>query len=347
MTFVYGSDDFLVDRRARIIFNALCDGRGEIFTFDEANDLSDDIGNVISFLGTISLFPDSQTVWLRSVYFLGELSSATDEKNLILSLFESIKSACDKKVVISTTHVDRRTKIFKDLIQSTDVESINVDSYSNVDTIEQLARDRGITIDPDAAQLLQSKCGNNSRLWEQEVNKLSSYIFGRKNIISTGDVSSLTDDYDAGDFFEPIEKFFMGDIDETFKSIDKYFFHNADARALLAALQSRNRILIQLRTLIDSGHLKIIHNNFPKSDFAYAAKFFHMNDTTKTTFNVFSQNTWYLSKLIPLTMKYKLSKLLRFQVSFTSAFSEITQRYQDQRSVIKNLVVGCLCTPAN
>ncbi|MDR1891081.1 MAG: hypothetical protein LBQ23_02770 [Puniceicoccales bacterium] len=342
MTFVYGSDDFLVDRRARITFNSLCDGQGEIFTFDEANDFSGSINNVISFLDTLSLFPDSQTVWLRSVYFLGEPSLSDDQKDLILSLFESIKSANDKKVVISTAKVDKRTKIFKDLIQSTEVESIDTDSGAGTNIIECLASDKGIAIDPDAAQLLQSKCGNNSRLWEQEINKLSAYIFGHRNNISRDDVLSLTDDYDTGDFFEPIEKFFAGGIDETFKSIDKYFFHSSDARALLSALQSRNRILIQLRTLIDSGRLKVINNNFLKNDFVYASKFFHMENTPKTTFNVFSQNTWYLSKLIPLTMKYNLPRLLGFQTLFTSAFNEITQRYQDQKSIIKDLVVRCL-----
>jgi DNA polymerase-3 subunit delta len=341
VTFVYGSDDFLVDRRARVIFNSLCDGQGEIFTFDEANDLPSAIGNAISFLDTLSLFPENQTVWLRSAYFLGESSLLTDQKDSILSLLESIRSAHDKKVVISTAKVDRRTKIFKDLTQSATIESIDVDSGAGPNTIEQLANDNGMAMDPDAVQLLQSKCGNNARLWEQEINKLSTYICHSKSTISRKDVLSLTDDYDTGNFFEPIEKFFENDIDETFKSIDRYFFHNTDARALLSALQARNRTLIQLRMLIDSKHLKVIGNNFSKNDFIYAAKFFHMENSPKTTFNVFSQNTWYLSKLIPPVLKYKLPQLLGFQSLFTSAFDEITRYYHDQKSIIKGLVVKC------
>ncbi|MDR2776436.1 MAG: DNA polymerase III subunit delta [Puniceicoccales bacterium] len=342
VTFVYGSDDFLVDRRARVIFNSLCDGEGEIFTFDEANDLSRDIGNAISFLDTLSLFPENQTVWLRSAYFLGEPSPSTDQKGLILSLLESTKSAHDKKVVISTAKVDRRTKIFKDLIQLAAAESIDIDSNAGANIIEQFANNNGMAIDPDAVELLQSKCGNNSRLWEQEINKLSAYTFDRKTICRD-DVLSLTDDYDTGNFFEPMEKFFENNLDETFKSIDRYFFHNTDARALLSALQSRNRTLIQLRTLMDLGHLKVIGHNFSKNDFTYASKFFHMENLFKTTFNVFSQNTWYLSKLISLVLKYKLSKLLGFQALFSSAFDEITQHYQDQKSIIKGLAVKFSC----
>jgi DNA polymerase-3 subunit delta len=339
VTFVYGSDDFLVDRRARIIFNSLCDGQGEVFTFDESNDLPSGIGNVISFLDTLSLFPESQTVWLRSAYFLGEPSLPIVQKDLVLSLFESIKSAHDKKVIISTAKVDRRMKIFKDLTQSATVESIDTDSDAGPNAIEQFANDNGMVVDPDAIQLLQSKCGNNARLWEQEINKLSAFTFGRKNAISRDDVLSLTDDYDTGNFFEPIEKFFENDLDETFKSIGRYFFHNTDARALLSALQSRTRTLIQLRTLMDLGHLKVFGHNFSKNDFIHASKFFHMESSSKTTFNIFSQNTWYLSKLIPSVLKYKLSKLLGFQVLFTSAFDEITQHYQDQKSIIKGLAV--------
>ncbi|MDR2603049.1 MAG: DNA polymerase III subunit delta [Puniceicoccales bacterium] len=341
VTFVYGSDDFLVDRRARVIFNSLCNGQGEIFIFDEASDLSSGIGNAVSCLDTLSLFPENQTVWLRSAYFLGEPSLSTDQKDLVLSLFESIKSAHDKKVIISTAKIDRRTKIFKDLTQSATVESIDVDSNAGPNTIEQFANANGIAIDPDAVQLLQSKCGNNARLWEQEINKLSAYTSGRKNAIGRDDVLSLTDDYDTGNFFEPIEKFFENDLEETFKSIDRYFFHNTDARALLSALQSRNRTLIQLRTLADLRLLKVIGHNFSKNDFIYASKFFHMEGFSKTTFSVFSQNTWYLSKLIPLVLKYKLSRLLDFQILFTSAFDEITQHYQDQKSIIKGLAVKC------
>ncbi|MDR2432208.1 MAG: DNA polymerase III subunit delta [Puniceicoccales bacterium] len=340
MTFVYGSDDFLVDRRARVIFNSLCNGQGEIFTFDESSDLSRGIGNAISFLDTLSLFPENQTVWLRSAYFLGESSLSTDQKDLILSLFESVKSAHDKKVIISTAKVDRRTKIFKDLTQSATVESIDIGSDAGSNTIEQFANDNGMDIDPDAVQLLQLKCGNNARLWEQEINKLSVYAFGRK-VIGRDDVLSLTDDYDTGNFFEPIEKFFENDLEETFKSIDRYFFHNTDARALLSALQSRNRTLIQLRTLADLGYLKVMGHNFSKNDFIRASKIFHMESFSKTTFSVFSQNTWYLSKLLPLVLRYKLSKLLCFQELFTSAFGEITQHYQDQRSIIKGLAIKC------
>ncbi|MDR2628887.1 MAG: hypothetical protein LBC30_02780 [Puniceicoccales bacterium] len=344
VTFVYGSDDFLVDRRARVIFNSLCNNvHGEIFTFDEANDLSREIGNAISFLDTISLFPENQTVWLRTAYFLGESSQPTAQKDLILSFLESIKSAHDKKVIISTAKVDRRTKIFKDLVQLATVESIDMDSDSGASTIEQFAVANGTAIDPDAVQLLQSKCGNNARLWEQEINKLSAYVFGRKDTICRDDVLSLTDDYDTGNFFEPMEKFFENDLEETFKSIDRYFFHNTDARALLSALQSRNRTLIQLRTLIDLGHLKVTGHNFSKNDFTYASKFFHMENLSKTTFNVFSQNTWYLSKLIPLVLKYKLPKLLGFQALFASIFEEITQHYRDQKSIIKGLAVKFSC----
>ncbi|MDR2432621.1 MAG: hypothetical protein LBD34_02600, partial [Puniceicoccales bacterium] len=93
--------------------------------------------------------------------------------------------------------------------------------------------------------------------------------------------------------------------------------------------------MIQLRTLADLGYLKVLGHNFSKSDFIRASKISHMESFSKTTFRVFPQNTWYLSKLLPLVLRYKLSKLLCFQELFTSAFGEITQHYQDQRSIIK------------
>jgi DNA polymerase-3 subunit delta len=91
------------------------------------------------------------------------------------------------------------------------------------------------------------------------------------------------------------------------------------------------------------NRIKIFNNSLSKSDFARAAEFFHMSNQRKTTFNLFSQNIWFVSKLASACMKFDLSELLRFQSAFSSAFTAITERAHEQKSVLKELAVACLC----
>ncbi|MDR1401385.1 MAG: hypothetical protein LBI81_00285 [Puniceicoccales bacterium] len=345
VTFVYGSDDFLVDRRARFIFNDACQGRGEIFTCDSSRNLASTLGNIISALATVPLFDDSATVWLRSVCFLGEIPLAEDDKNLITQLLESIRASSDRRIIISATGVDRRMKIFKNLEEIADAVNLDDEPESKaIDlTIGEFAEANRTKIDPSAAKLLRMKCGNNFRLLEQEINKLSTYIFGQRSHISEGDVATLVDDYDTENFFEPVEKFFENNIAAALQAMDRYFFSNSDAIPLLLALQARNRALIQMRALIDARHVKVVHSGVVKNDFIRAAQIFHMENLNRSTFNIFSQNIWYLSKLVPLCLKFKLRRLIKFQTLFSSAIATAFDRSQDQKTIMKELILKCLC----
>ncbi|MDR1413688.1 MAG: hypothetical protein LBI56_01980 [Puniceicoccales bacterium] len=349
MTFVCGSDDFIVNRRARFIFDSVCGGQGEIFNCDSSRDLLSILRNVISAIATVPLFEDSSTVWLKSVCFLGEISLTEDDKNLIGQLLESIKVFPEKKIIISAARIDRRTRIFKDLEQIANIIDLDSDPklQSIGSTVGEFAEANRVKIEPSAIRLLQMKCGNNFRLLEQEINKLATHIYGKKDCISEEDVSELVDDHDRENFFEPVEKFFENNLDAALRSVDKYFFCNGDAIPLLLAMQARNRILIQMRILIDSKQVKIVHGGIVGNDFARAAKTFHMENLSKSTFNIFSQNTWYLSKLVPLCLNFKLQKLLKFQTAFSSAIAKVFDRYQDQKTITKELILQCLLQKFN
>ncbi|MDR3143936.1 MAG: hypothetical protein LBT64_00345 [Puniceicoccales bacterium] len=349
VTFVNGSDDFLVDRRARVLYDSICGGCGEIFHLDDANNFGETIGHVILSLGTIAMFESSNTIWLRSVCFLGGSAIAEGDRRAIDDLLENIGSAsADRRIIISAAPVDRRTKWYKSLLQLASVIDLDDDgnSSSAESTIEALAKECGVGIDADAAPLLHMKCGNNFRLIEQEINKISTNIFGKRSNISSEDVETLVDDHDSGNFFDPVEKFFEGNIAATLRAIDKYFFCNGDARPLLSAFQSRNRLLIQLQSLLQSKRIKITGGAIAKNDIACAARALHMDSSEKSTFNVFSQNPWYLSKLVRPCANFQLRRLLLFQTLFAAALLEITERCQEQKYILKNLAVKCLSRSA-
>jgi DNA polymerase III delta subunit len=342
--FVCGSDDFLVDGRAAALFAETCGGNGEIFTFSSDGGLSAKVAAAVGALCSVPLFSDGNTLWLRSVPFPCEMSLSDDEKAAVTSLLESMRSSHGKTVIVSATGVDRRTKAFKDLERIAEVVDVGGDGRNAKifeRAIDEFAETNGVKIDDAAASLLLLKCDNNARLLEQEINKLSAYVFGKSDSIGEGDVSSLVDDQNYGNFFEPVEKFFGDDLNATLSAIGKYFFCNGDARALIAALQARNRLFIQLRALADSNRIKIDGGGVRSGDLMRAAKALSAENSPKSTFSVFSQNFWYLSKVAVQCANFELLTLLELQSALTSAISSTLDRPQNQKTLLSELAIRC------
>jgi len=67
----------------------------------------------------------------------------------------------------------------------------------------------------------------------------------------------LTPNAAQGDFFETADAFFSGDLQWALAALKRHFFAGGDARPVLAALQNRNRILIQVRALSDAGDARV------------------------------------------------------------------------------------------
>jgi DNA polymerase-3 subunit delta len=112
---------------------------------------------------------------------------------------------------------------------------------------------------------------------------------------------------------------------------------------LLAALQSRTRTLIQLHAILDAGILHGGTHGISKNNMENAAKIFSANTVARGGFNVFSQNPWYLSRLMATCEEFTLAELLTFQSLFFSAFLKIAVNYQDQATALKELAIRCLC----
>ena len=70
-------------------------------------------------------------------------------------------------------------------------------------------------------------------------------------------VEDLTPNFAEGDFFEAADAFGCGNLPRTLVALRRHFFAGGDARPVITALQNRNRLLIQLRVLLDSGEVRV------------------------------------------------------------------------------------------
>ncbi|MDR1255546.1 MAG: hypothetical protein LBJ94_01280 [Puniceicoccales bacterium] len=337
LLFVYGSDDFLVNRRARLLYDKYCDG-GEIFTWEQKSDIRLFISELCESLSTVPMFTPTNNIWVRGVNFFGggETEEARGSVNL---LRDRIKTLGGGVVLLSACPVDRRTKLFKEFSQLAECHDVADISDKNFDEfIGAVCAENGVKITGDAAALLQNLLGTDTRLMQLEVEKLATYLCGDRNVITYADVSLLVDPAHGGEFFQQIENFYSPNVNEKLDAIERYFYFAGEARPLITALQNRTRLMVQLRALMDSGKIQR-GRSLSKIQLDNLSKMFNVDASEKNSCNVFSQNPWYLSKLLGAVERYPLHRLFDIQLALMDAIGRAASHYDDQISVMRELAL--------
>lgn len=357
--FICGDDDFLVMREAKDAYAQMTEGLTDEFSMEvieggaqNLDEVAAAVNRFRSAVQTLSLFGDRKVVWLKAVSFLADSVTGRSEgaKEQVAQLQELLSQINPEAVgvLISASPVDRRRKETKWFLDNG--EALDIKGGQDEGSLITLARDEaerlGIKFDRPAAQILVAKVNGNTRLVMEETRKLCAYIGTSGNPIDEKLVGLLVPTFGEGDFFEASDAFFSLDLKWTLDALRRHFFTNSEARPLISSLQNRNRLMIQLQVLMNSGELTLSARGLDKASFEAAAKKYsqHFGDmTTKSDFNIFTQNLWYLgTKLAPTARKLSLRKLVDFQVAFTEAFEAILERPKDQHSVMRDLAVRCL-----
>lgn len=357
-TFISGDDDFLVTREGKALFaewtkDLQDDLSREVIEGDAANadEVETAVAQTIAAMQTLSLFGDRKAVWLRGVTFLAD--SVTGRSELAKAQVAKLQAALETispeavQVLITASPVDRRRKEFKWFQKNaefTDIKASEGGDPSQIATDE--AARCNVRFQPDGLQALVETVGGNSRLVLIETEKLCSYLGPEGGTIDRQLVAELVPHFGEGDFFESAEAFFAFDLKWTLAALQRHFFTNKDARGILSTLQNRNRLLIQLRVLLDAGEIHIGPRGISKGEFdrawdRYQEHFFGERD--KSSFNVFSQNLWYLGNRVAAGIdRCSLKKLMQYQTEFLRAFQEIIDRPNEQEDVMKSLAIRCL-----
>ncbi len=356
-TFICGPDDFLVGRLGAEKFAALAAEVPDEFSREVLSGFAGNVGEVETAINrfresvqTVSMFGGRRVVWLKDVNFLAD--SVTGRAESTLKLLEDLQeilaslNPADTAVLITAAPVDRRRAFPKWCEKNADFTLVGADAgdgtaFESVVLAE--AKTLGVALSPDAVRLLLAKVGANTRLLVEEVHKLATYAAEGERI-EEAHVAELTPNVAEGDFFEAAEAFFAGDLKWTLAALERQFFAEPNAsRPILAALQNRNRILLQVRALIDAGDARLGPrglDGLQKAAGTYGAKF--TGATEKSSFNVFTQNPWYVGKLASGGRLPPLRRLIDNQQEFIAAFEEIIRRPHDQEEVLREMAVRCL-----
>lgn len=354
-TFICGDDDYLVEREARARFEQACAGITDDLSREvldaactKVADVEDTLGRFASATQTMSLFGDRKVVWVKNFNWVADSVMGRGEttKSLVEKFIDTIRhlDPAGVEVIVSAYPLDgrrREAKTLKELGECVELKRPK-DLDAIADRMRQEARELGVTLAADAARVLVEKVNGSLRMAETEVRKLACYA-GPGGAIDEATVTALVPVFGEGDFFEPVELFFSGDLAATLESLRRYFYQNDEARPLIAALLSRIRLLIQLRTLADAGAIALDSLNQARLAAAFRTYAHHFPDeAAKAKYCVFAANAWYLGKMAPSARKFTLRKLVDMRLAIDDAFTGILDRPNDQETVLRELAVRCL-----
>ncbi len=370
-TFICGADDFLVGRVGRERHGKLVAEIPDEFSREVISGFANNVGEVEAAVNrfresvqTVSMFGGRRLVWLKDVNFLADTVTGRAESTLAaVADLQAILAAVNPEevaVLMTAAPVDRRRSFPKWCEKQAEFQLVGGDGESGAEALAGVvlaeARSLGVTMGPGALELLLAKVGANARLLLEEVRKLATYVGdgaagggsgGGAARIEEAHVAELTPNVAEGDFFEAAEAFFKGDLPWTLAALHRHFFAGGDARPILAALQNRNRILLQVRALVDAGEVRLGPrglDGLPKAAATHGPRF--VGATEKSSFNLFTQNAWYVGKLATESRMPSLRRLIDNQQEFIVAFEEIIRRPHEQEEVLRDLAVRCLSTEA-
>ena len=361
-SFVCGEDDFWVGRRAREIYQNMSKGMEdpsfgcEIVVGSAGNvaEVEKAVNQFTSAIQSLPLFGDRKVVWFKDITFLAD--SRTGRSQGTLDQVESMRRVLESvdpkavSVILSASPVDRRRIFPKWCAKNADLHLAGTGKPAEKeahlrDLIRRESERFGIDIPYPVVNILMGKLNGNARLAVEEVRKLATYLGDEPVEVTEELLNELVPNFGEGDFFEPVEAFFSLKLEWALDSLRRYFFNTKDARQLLTTLQNRNRLMIQLKVLLMSGQIQLGPRGIDKVSMERAAALHaeaYAGENGRSSFNVFSQNPWYLSRLAEPLGRLTLKELVDFQKEFLRGFREILLRSNEQLEVMREMVVRCL-----
>jgi DNA polymerase-3 subunit delta len=328
--FVAGSDYFSVRSRCDAIIQSLRGVEIEIIPSD-ANNISEaiqELRHVCEALRTLSLFAEKKWVYYRDVAFLGDPSIGRSEG--VLSWMEELQNSLEKLpqvgYLMAARSVDRRQKVIKWFLENCHGEIFEEPKLVGC---ERYVRDRvkveGKKISAEALNQFLGRTGNDLAIIAGELDKLLLHVADESEI-DARHVGAIVVDLRSDDFFETVELFFGDDVEAFARGIRRYFLYREEGRPLLAALQNRLRLLIQLRHLYEKDAMERVSKTTLEGLRDKYAPLFQGEVA-----DIFTQNPWYLGKLLAIAKKASLGDWIDLQSELLNGIVSLSEHYGGQQ----------------
>lgn len=354
-TFIGGGDDFIVGEAGQSFFEEKAQRVNSDFGKEIVNGQAQNVAEVAKAINqcrqaiqTQALFGECKVVWFKSINFLGSsvVSRAEGTRTSVERLQESL-SGIDPKyvtVILTASPIDRRNCFVKWCTKQGDFR-LRGDEKQKGNTLAALIKKEctalQVTLTEAARQTLIVKLNSNPRQVREEIHKLAAFL-GKPGSIKEEHVLQLVPDFGESDFFEAAEALDSGNLSWCLEAIRRHCFAHKDIRGLLTALQRRNRLMLQLRMLIDSGDIRpgwggVSKATLTKVQEKYGQDFVALDQ--KSPFNLFTQNPWYLNRLAEKAARFPIKQLLDRQQDLLQVFEALLERPTEQEEILSNFAL--------
>ncbi|MDR2200834.1 MAG: DNA polymerase III subunit delta [Puniceicoccales bacterium] len=334
--FIAGGDPFSIRKRSDSIIQSFGDGEIEVIDSRASGtaEAIQELKQCCEALRTFPLFSERKLVWFRDVTFLGDGVVGRSEGVLewIDELQRLLENSEGVGCLITAGVVDRRQRTIKWFLEHCNGEILDMPKAMGCEryVLDAVKRERK-KINPKALEMFLQRTGNDLMAVDGELNKLLLYL-GEKVEIEIRDVDDIVVDLRENDFFETIDSFFGDDRERFQRHIYRYFSYREEGRPLLVALQNRLRLLIQLCYFYEKDGVESI----TKSTLEDLGKRYGSLYSGKAG-SIFTQNPWYLGKLLAIAKKCSLGEWIAFYTELLGAVVELSMRYGQQRFVFEKL----------
>jgi DNA polymerase-3 subunit delta len=274
---VFGEDEFAVKQRARHVFQQWAEELGgmdhEIIDASVSNsgEALKALARLREALQTLPFFGGGKVIWFQNCSFLADdrtgSSSAVTETLADIAQELKVFSWQGVQLIISAARVDKRKVFFKTLDKIGTVESFagwSVDDRDWADQAEGWARKairaRQKEISEEALAELISRVGPNARQLDTEIEKLSLYVGGRKEI-GMEDVAAICTRNKLARAFALGDALGDRDLPRLLRRLDEElwevkFDSQKSEIGLLYGLISKVRAMLMLKEMLREGWIK-------------------------------------------------------------------------------------------
>ncbi len=360
-----GDDDFAVQQRAKELYARWCEELGGMDheTIDASVSNSGDalkaIARLRESLQTLPFFGTGKAVWFKNCNFLGDERTASSQAvtEALGDLAQELKDFAwgSVRLLITAGKVDKRKAFYKVIDKLGAVESfagLSVDDRDWAMQAETLARqalrERRKEISDEALAELVASVGPNARQLNNEVEKLSLYVGGRKEI-EVGDVAAICTRNKTARAFALGDALGDRDLPRLLRTLDEELwemqFDSAKSEiGLLYGLIGKVRAMILLKEMLREGWIK------PDSDYPRFKSQLERVPAAKMPedkrFNPLSLNPYVLFKALPQARRYSLAELVEAMDLLLKCNQRLISSSLDEALILQQTLVQIAGQPA-
>jgi DNA polymerase III subunit delta len=310
---------------------------------------------VMQALQTLPFFGGGKVVWLKNANFIGD--SVTGRAQAAVEGFEHILDVVeggigdDVKFVISATSIDKRRTSYKRLSKLANIEVHDKPDTSRggweqeaMAQASRIARERNITFETGALDLLVQMCGDDTRQMTNELEKIDLYL-GERRRAGVRTVRDLVSVSRAGVIWEIGNAIGVRDLRRALDRLRMILEHGEKKDAnpigiLLGAIVPKVRSLLLIKDLVSKHRLD--SSSYQRFSVSLEALPSAATSHLPRKKDGSGFNAYPLFLAIEESRRYSLAELHDAFAACLEANSRLVTSQLDPRLVLERLLVGMM-----